>query len=68
MANGTVTKLAKDRNFGFIADDNGSSYFFHRGAVRDPDFMELEIGDKVTFKEETSEKGPRAWNVVVDNV
>ena len=33
MASGTIKRLVRDRGFGFIRDDNGQEWFFHRSAV-----------------------------------
>lgn len=63
MASGTIKRLVRDRGFGFIRDDGGQEWFFHRSAVRTPDFEELNEGDRVSFDEEPSSKGPRADNV-----
>jgi CspA family cold shock protein len=63
MANGTIKRLVRDRGFGFIRDDNGQEWFFHRSAVRDGVFDQLNEGQRVSFEEEPSAKGPRAGNV-----
>ena len=63
MANGTIKRLVRDRGFGFIRDDNGQEWFFHRSAVRDGTFDQLNEGQRVSFEEEPSAKGPRAGNV-----
>lgn len=60
---GVITRLVKDRGFGFVTDSNSQLYFFHMSAV-DPKsstkFDELSEGSKVTFNSEAGEKGPRA--------
>jgi CspA family cold shock protein len=63
MPNGTIKRLVRDRGFGFIRDDNGQEWFFHRSAVRDGSFDQLNEGQRVSFEEEPSAKGPRAGNV-----
>jgi CspA family cold shock protein len=63
MASGTIKRLVRDRGFGFIRDDNGQEWFFHRSAVTDGSFDHLNEGQRVTFEEEPSAKGPRAGNV-----
>ncbi len=63
MANGTIKRLVRDRGFGFIRDDGGQEWFFHRSAVRDSTFDQLNEGQRVSFEEEPSGKGPRATNV-----
>jgi CspA family cold shock protein len=63
MPNGSIKRLVRDRGFGFIRDDNGLEWFFHRSAVTDGTFDQLNEGQRVTFEEEPSAKGPRAGNV-----
>ncbi len=62
MANGTIKRLVRDRGFGFIKDEGGQEYFFHRDAV-EGDFEQLNEGQRVSFDEEPSQKGPRAGNI-----
>lgn len=64
MPSGTIKRLVRDRGFGFIRDERGQEWFFHRSAVRD-NFDTLTEGQKVEFDEEASVKGPRAANVRV---
>jgi CspA family cold shock protein len=63
MPNGTIKRLVRDRGFGFIRDDGGQEWFFHRSAVRDSSFDQLNEGQRVSFEEEPSSKGPRAGDV-----
>ena len=63
MPNGSIKRLVRDRGFGFIRDDNGQEWFFHRTAVLDGSFDQLNEGQRVIFEEEPSAKGPRAGNV-----
>jgi CspA family cold shock protein len=63
MPNGTIKRLVRDRGFGFIRDDGGQEFFFHRSAVRDVAFEQLNEGQRVSFDEEPSAKGPRANNI-----
>ncbi|MDE3153589.1 MAG: cold shock domain-containing protein [Acidobacteriota bacterium] len=63
MPSGTIKRLVRDRGFGFIRDDGGQEWFFHRSAVRDGAFDRLAEGQRVAFDEEPSPKGPRAGNV-----
>jgi len=62
MPGGTIKRLVRDRGFGFIRDDGGQEWFFHRSAV-DGNFDDLTEGQRVTFEEEPSAKGPRAAKV-----
>lgn len=63
MPSGTIKRLVRDRGFGFIRDDAGQEWFFHRSAVAAGAFDELAEGQRVSFDEEESAKGPRAGNV-----
>jgi cold shock protein len=65
MAGGTIKRLVRDRGFGFIRDDGGQEWFFHRSSVQGS-FDELNEGQRVSFEEEPSAKGPRAGNVRSD--
>jgi CspA family cold shock protein len=62
MANGVVKRLISDKGFGFIQDDRGQEWFFHRSATGDQ-FDRLREGAAVTFNEGQGPKGPRADNV-----
>ena len=63
MPSGTIKRLVRDRGFGFIRDDGGQELFFHRSAVAQGAFDQLIEGQRVSFDEEASAKGPRAANV-----
>lgn len=60
--NGTVSKIFYDKNYGFVKADNGIQFFFHKADCLSK-FAELQVGDKVSFDSETTEKGPRAYGV-----
>ena len=62
MPSGTIKRLVRDRGFGFIRDDGGQEWFFHRSSVQGS-FDQLNEGQRVSFEEEPSAKGPRAGNV-----
>ena len=61
MPGGTIKRLVRDRGFGSIRDDSGQEWFFHRSAVQ-VDFDQLSEGQRASFDEEPSDKGPRAGN------
>jgi cold shock protein len=63
MPSGTIKRLVRDRGFGFIRDDAGQEWFFHRSSVQEGSFDQLNEGQRVNFEEEPSAKGPRAGNV-----
>ena len=62
MPSGSIKRLVRDRGFGFIRDDGGQEWFFHRSSVQGS-FDQLNEGQRVVFDEEPSAKGPRAGNV-----
>ena len=66
VANGTIKRLVKDRGFGFIRDEGGQEWFFHRSSVTEGAFEQLNEGQRVSFDEEPSAKGPRAGNIRSD--
>ena len=66
MANGTIKRLVRDRGFGFIRDEGGQEWFFHRSSVTAGGFESLNEGQRVAFDEKPSAKGPRAGNIRAD--
>ena len=60
MTEGTVKFFNESKNFGFIAGDDGKDYFVHSSAIKKGPIAE---GDKVTFKGEEGDKGPKAIDV-----
>ena len=50
MPGGTIKRLVRDRGFGFIRDDGGQEWFFHRSAV-EGSFDQLNEGQRVSFDE-----------------
>lgn len=64
MNEGTVKHYNYDRGFGFIAAENGESYFFHISSVKvTSTCWEPMAGQKVTFDIKPSKKGLQAVNV-----
>ena len=62
MAEGTIKKLIP-KGFGFIKTSGDKELFFHSSAVQGVRFEELKVGQKVSYTEGTSPKGPCAENV-----
>ncbi len=60
---GTIARLLIDKGFGFVRDDRGIEYFFHRSGVPGGTFEFLRQGQRVEFAVEESTKGPRATDV-----
>lgn len=70
MATGTIVNLKPADGCGFIKDEEGTQRFFHisdlRGYefnLRGHEFTLLRHGDRVTFTQEQTVKGPRARDV-----
>jgi cold shock protein len=62
MSEGTI-KRKTDRGFGFIRNNRGTDVYFHMSAVDGTTFDQLQEGQKVSFEETKSDKGPRAEKV-----
>jgi len=60
---GTIRTIRADKGFGFIKDQGGKEYFFHRSAVHGEALEDLREGDSVEFDVGEGPKGPRAENV-----
>lgn len=52
-------------NYGFITTEDDREIYFHRHAVADDRFDELDPGDEVRFREEEGENGPQATVVTL---
>lgn len=70
MAEGVIKTIAIDRatrsrkGFGFIQPaGGGKELFFHKSAVKNCSFDDVNEGDAVTFEPGMGEKGPRAEDV-----
>jgi CspA family cold shock protein len=62
MAEGSIKRLT-NRGFGFIKTWDGKDLFFHSSSLQDVSFEELREGQKVSYTEGQSPKGPCAENV-----
>lgn len=58
-------KTLNEKGFGFITPEEPGQkdLFFHQTGLVGVSFDQLNPGDKVSFDQEDSEKGPRATNV-----
>ena len=62
MSEGSIKKLI-DRGFGFINTGGAKDLFFHSTSLQGVSFEQLHEGQKVTYTEGQSPKGPCAENV-----
>ena len=62
---GTVKWFDANRNFGFVARENGPDVFIHGSAIAGTSFRKLEEADAVEFEVEEGPKGLKAVNVVL---
>lgn len=60
---GTIARLQLEKGFGFIKDEAGQDYFFHRSAVVGEGMESLRDGDSVEFTGSQGPKGLRADSV-----
>lgn len=69
---GTVVRLTREMGFGFILSLDKIEYFFHFsccvGGKQGQTWNELDKGDEVRFTPATSDKGPRAIDVVLSDL
>jgi cold shock protein len=62
MAEGSIKKLT-NKGFGFIKTDSDKDLFFHSSSLEGVTFEQLHEGQKVSYTEGRSPKGPCAENV-----
>ena len=59
--NGTVKFFNEQKQFGFIAGEDGTEYFVHVSGLTEG--TRIREGDSVTFDVEQGDRGPKAVNV-----
>ena len=64
MGEGTIKRITA-RGFGFIDTGGEKDLFFHMSSLEGASFDELQEGQRVSFTEGQSDKGPRAENVTL---
>jgi cold shock protein len=57
MAQGVVTRLIRDRGFGFVRSQDGSEIFFHHSAFPPGVFDTLTEGQEMEFEVEIDPRG-----------
>lgn len=68
---GSIAQLIAEKNYGFIATGNGEELYFHRNAVANGGFDDLQEGDAVQYSIVMGDKGPsagRVWRTAETNV
>lgn len=66
MQNGTVKWFDPVKGYGFIVGDDGRDVFVHHSNIMMKGFRALEVGQRVSYQTEPTEKGNKAINVVVE--
>lgn len=66
MKNGVVKWFDSVKGYGFIAGNDGVDVFVHQSNILMKGFRNLEVGQKVCYQVEPTEKGDKAVNVVVE--
>jgi cold shock CspA family protein/ribosome-associated translation inhibitor RaiA len=59
----TVVRIDPSGEFGFLKTNDGQEVYFHRNSVFGHGASRLRVGSRVTFVEESGEKGPQATTV-----
>ena len=65
MQQGVVKWFDSEKGYGFIAGEDGKDLFVHQSNILMKGFRNLEIGQRVSYQAETTEKGDNAINVVI---
>jgi CspA family cold shock protein len=64
MPTGTVKWFNDEKGFGFITPDEGDrDLFVHHTGINGSGFKSLSENTKVSYEEESGDKGPKAVNV-----
>lgn len=66
MQQGTVKWFDPVKGYGFISGDDKEEVFVHQSNILMKGFRFLEVGQRVSYQVEPTEKGNRAINVVVE--
>ena len=66
MQKGTVKWFDAVKGYGFVAGDDGREAFIHQSNILMNGFRVLEAGQRVRYQIESTEKGNKAVNLVVE--
>jgi cold shock CspA family protein len=58
-----VSRLRADEGYGFLQASDGREIYFNKNSVLNRGFKRMAVGTRVTFSEESGEKGPQASTV-----
>ena len=61
----TISQLEPTDDFGMLTTADCREIYFHKNSVLDDSFSKLRIGTRVTFVEESGNKGPQASTVKI---
>jgi len=65
---GTIKNVNHEKGYGFIVDERGIEYFFHRSGLEVREgFTHLRHGVRVQFTSVDAPKGPRAEGIIVED-
>ncbi len=66
MQHGVVKWFDPVKGYGFIAGDAGADIFVHQSDILMKGFRTLEVGQRVSYQVEPTDKGNKAINVAVE--
>lgn len=66
LKSGTVKWFEPTKGYGFISGDDGKDIFVHQSNILMKGFRFLEIGQRVSYQVEETEKGNNAINVTIN--
>ena len=64
MPQGTISKLYRDKGYGYVEGERGY-WFFNQSTLNGTPIDSLRVGQPVEFKEGFGPSGPRADNIKV---
>ena len=64
---GVIARIFVDDGFGFINDNNGQEWYFHRKQVRAEQWETMSPRTSVRFNPGENEKGPMAIDVRIEH-
>lgn len=68
MPTGVVKWFSREKGYGFIVPDDGGAtkdIFVHHSCILMQGYRVLETGQRVTYKEKSTDNGPMAYDVII---